>query len=623
MPQPLKRKRNNLPLDFKEAKQKIRTLEAELSDKTHLNNIVDLITLTKPPQIPKTIHSAIHALHCVFTRLLENGDLQKHRQTHNNNINNNTSTKQKKPKTAMEKYQQEQLKQVEDKEPSNNNNEKDASNAIYSWLRERYMDFTSSLRDLLDNDEPGLQLPALNILMNLLKTESKVNKLYSKAPTTFANNFFGPVVSSLLFTPHFIGPLQKEFIEKYVNVYDDVRHYFYKDTAEVIEKTLKEQNDEQQQKQKKGTKRQKSEQEDNNNNTNKLKLYQLLVNSFTIAESISTMPTDASEIDDFWTLKPELKENDDDDDNKKPKENYIDAILGGSLSGDEDDGNKDDTKKSNNKKNGKKLPPLLQLSVHKKSFQNCWLAILKLPMTDEYYKRTLLVLHKRVLPYMSDARLLMDFLTDAYNVGGAISLLALNGVFTLINEYNLDYPEFYHKLYSLLDRDVLHMKYRSRFFRLLELFLSSAYLPAALIAAFIKKLAQLSLSAPPSACVIIVPFIYNLLKRHPTCMSMIHSQASNADQKSEDPFDADTTDPYKSNAIDSSLWELQTLSQHYYANVSTLAKIFSEQFLKPKYNLEDFLDHTYATFFKTEIERKRKKTPALAFEKPKEFVWEI
>lgn len=38
-----------------------------------------------------------------------------------------------------------------------------------------------------------------------------------------------------------------------------------------------------------------------------------------------------------------------------------------------------------------------------------------------------------------------------------------------------DYPDFYKKLYSLLDRNLLHMKYRSRFFRLLELFLSSGY----------------------------------------------------------------------------------------------------------------------------------------------------
>lgn len=119
------------------------------------------------------------------------------------------------------------------------------------------------------------------------------------------------------------------------------------------------------------------------------------------------------------------------------------------------------------------------------------------------------------------------------------------------------------------------------------------YLPAALIASFIKRMARLSLTAPPAACVIIIPFIYNLLKRHPSCMVLIHSNKTV--QEHNDPFDMDMLDPYECKAIDSSLWEVQTLSQHYYANVSTLAKIFGEQFLKPKYNLEDFLDHTYAT----------------------------
>ena len=36
-----------------------------------------------------------------------------------------------------------------------------------------------------------------------------------------------------------------------------------------------------------------------------------------------------------------------------------------------------------------------------------------------------------------------------------------------------DYPSFYTRLYGFLDRDVLHLKHRARFFRLTELFLSS------------------------------------------------------------------------------------------------------------------------------------------------------
>ena len=33
--------------------------------------------------------------------------------------------------------------------------------------------------------------------------------------------------------------------------------------------------------------------------------------------------------------------------------------------------------------------------------------------------------------------MLMDFLTDSYNVGGVISILALHGLFILVNKYHL------------------------------------------------------------------------------------------------------------------------------------------------------------------------------------------
>ena len=89
-----------------------------------------------------------------------------------------------------------------------------------------------------------------------------------------------------------------------------------------------------------------------------------------------------------------------------------------------------------------------------------------------------------------------------------------------------DYPDFYSKLYALLDDQVLHVKYRSRFFRLLDLFLSSSYIPSYLVAAFIKRLARLSLNATPGGLVIVIPLIYNLFKRHPASLVLIHRDES-------------------------------------------------------------------------------------------------
>ena len=47
-------------------------------------------------------------------------------------------------------------------------------------------------------------------------------------------------------------------------------------------------------------------------------------------------------------------------------------------------------------------------------------------------------------------------------------------------------------------------------------------LPANLLASFVKRLARLSLNAPPAAIVMIIPFTYNILKQHPALMVMIH-----------------------------------------------------------------------------------------------------
>jgi len=245
---------------------------------------------------------------------------------------------------------------------------------------------------------------------------------------------------------------------------------------------------------------------------------------------------------------------------------------------------------------------LYSLTQHKRRAQGAWLALMNLEMDKDQRKSLLRIMANSVAPWFMKPELLMDFLTDSYNEGGSTSLLALSGVFYLIQEKNLDYPSFYRKLYSLLDSDILHSKHRSRFFRLLDTFLASTHLPAVLVASFLKRLSRLTLNAPPSGVVAVVPWIYNLLKKHPSCTFMIHRETRGAEAKEilekeglEDRFLMDEEDPMETNAIESSLWEIVTLQSHYHPNVATLAKIISEQFTKIAYNLEDFLDHSYGS----------------------------
>ncbi|KAG2211667.1 hypothetical protein INT47_008764 [Mucor saturninus] len=573
MVQAAKRKRGAAATteNFKDVRQKIRTIEAGLSDKSNLNSIAELSKYSKSTN-GQIAHAAIHSLNRVFTHFLLNGDLKR-------------------------------LKNLD---------ENSAQVKVQKWLHGQYVDYFVYVRSLLTSDEPGLQISALNILMSNLKAESE-SMMNSSGSYHFTNDIYGQTVQAIIFNPNFNEHLRKELVEKYLNVYDDLRHYFMKDAAALMEQAY---NKNEQIIKAKSNKRIKLSAEEEGREDLRL----VARNVFAILEGIRTMPTESSEIDEFWTVNPNKYD-------PKPEKPKGDDLLGDegllSDSDTEEPEQKVDTTGMSKKQKAsiKRKHPLLQLRVHKRGFSDCWVSLLRLPLTEEMYKKILLILHKRILPHMAEPKILMDFLTDSFNVGGAVSLLALNGLFTLITEHGLDYPDFYKKLYSLLDRNLMHVKYRSRFFRLLELFLSSAYLPAALIASFIKRMARLSLTAPPAACVIIIPFIYNLFKRHPTCMCLI--QSSSEVQEANDPFDMDEMDPYECKAIDSSLWEVQTLSQHYYANVSTLAKIFGEQFLKPKYNLEDFLDHTYATFFTTEIDRKRKKEPALAIGKPSAVTWEI
>jgi U3 small nucleolar RNA-associated protein 19 len=212
------------------------------------------------------------------------------------------------------------------------------------------------------------------------------------------------------------------------------------------------------------------------------------------------------------------------------------------------------------------------------------------------------VLTDKILPWIYHPERLLDFLTDSFDEGGDMSLLALSGIFHLMQEKNLDYPSFYRKLYSLLDEELLHSNHRSHFFRLFDVFMSSTHLPANLVASFVKRMSRLALTAPPAGIVVVIPWTYNMFQRHPSCTFMMHREIPEMETLQamtqvavDDPFDMDEMDPMKTHAIDSCVWELVSLRSHFHPNVTTLANIISEQFTKQEYNLEDFLEYSYQT----------------------------
>ncbi len=84
---------------------------------------------------------------------------------------------------------------------------------------------------------------------------------------------------------------------------------------------------------------------------------------------------------------------------------------------------------------------------------------------------------------------------------------------------------------------------------------SFRHLPASLVASFAKRLARLALLIPQHDQCLILTFIYNLIIRHPTIRILI--DRTDAQSSTKDVYSSEELDPNKTNAIESSLWEIE------------------------------------------------------------------
>ncbi|KAH6555481.1 hypothetical protein KP509_1Z251100 [Ceratopteris richardii] len=194
----------------------------------------------------------------------------------------------------------------------------------------------------------------------------------------------------------------------------------------------------------------------------------------------------------------------------------------------------------------------------------------------------------------------------------------------------LEYPDYYNKLYALLEPSLFIAKYRSRFFELLDLSLKSPLLPSYLAAAFAKKLGRLSLKSPPAGALIVIAIVHNLLRRHPSINCLVHQEAEamcngnespemgNQEGLGKDPFIFSESNPANCNALKSSLWEIETLRRHYSPVVSRFVASLEEDLTvrakTMELDIKDFSGGSYATIFAEEVKRRMKQVP-LAFYK--------
>lgn len=280
---------------------------------------------------------------------------------------------------------------------------------------------------------------------------------------------------------------------------------------------------------------------------------------------------------------------------------------------------------------------LVHLPSHRKIFSKAWLALLAMPLSNAQHKIVLKHLPENVINNLSHPLLLADYMTQSYEQGGVVAVLALESLFQLIVRYNLDYPKFFASLYRLCNYDVLSAKYRSKFMKLLTMCLRSANMPAYLVAAFAKRLAQLSLRVPSPSALFCVAQVTWLLRQHPQCMVLVHKHSlvgvEGAEGRERREFDAlEEHDIEKCDALHSSLWEMETLSSHCFHTVSTFAKALqgtpstSNDMDAPSLIVEDFIEHTYASLMETEAgggkvkKEKDQKNAALAYKEPTQLL---
>ncbi|ESO91648.1 hypothetical protein LOTGIDRAFT_233423 [Lottia gigantea] len=413
------------------------------------------------------------------------------------------------------------------------------------WLREQYASTLFHLADLLHHDNTLIQDSALLTMMKLVEGEGHTPLRKITPQQTFPSRLFQKIFTKLISDTKDMSRLWKKFQE--YTEYEDVRFY----VLSFLHSDFKH----------------KKNQEMN-------EIY--VKNVFSLLENLTfTSSTQGDQSETKWLAK---------------KPDNEEALQAKSL------------------------------EEQKKLFSTVWLKFLRFkPMlaenqifhpcllTPSIYKHVLMIMHDKVIPNLTSPLFLADFLTDSYNIGGAISLLALNSIFILINQYNLDYPDFYYKLYLLFDPIIFHAKYRARFFYLADIFLSSTHLPGYLVAAFIKKLARLCLTAPPSGIRIAITSILNLLKRHPNCQVLL-GRLDGPSEIQNDPFILDETDPSKCRAMDSYLWEIKTLQSHYCPEVVLAANKVNSQLNQQEELLSDILDISTDELIERECKRRKKET---------------
>jgi hypothetical protein len=288
-----------------------------------------------------------------------------------------------------------------------------AANIYDTWIRDRYADYKQDLLARLAGTAKELQTVSMVVMLQLAKQESAAPGGDGLAVGTLTQ-----VLRTLLLrTSHNADAVLKMFVRNFASEYDDVRFHVLKAAKAVLG----------------GLRQQSTDSE----------ALEAVHRALTLLLSVRIPEATRERLDNFWF----------------------------SLEGETSDQGPKKKQKTTSEPRGKRVT---QVRSHRKAFADCWMELLQIRGLDvASYRRVLLGMHDQILPHLPHPLLLSDFLTDAYNHGGAVSMLAMHGLFILMAKHGLEYPQFYPRLYALMTPSIFHLAHRDQFFRLTDLFLTS------------------------------------------------------------------------------------------------------------------------------------------------------
>lgn len=523
---------------------------------------------------------------------------------------------------------------------------------VRTWIRKRYFECCSFLIELLLHSEIGLQLPALQALLVFEKLAGSAFIGDSGRPY-FWNMLLPWITAIVLHTHGHNDALMNEFKTNYLQTFDDVRLFFLKNLATLTSKydpskppTHGDYYDDEKRKREKSnaaliptseaiviTKKLPfitSEAEFH------MAVYHLLsdVNMASTQDDINNFLVQTTP--STFGKKNDSKKNG--ANNKKRKRNDMNGevdesdILAMMKAMEQDDETLDEAE-GDSGYDYTVSSKLTDIRMHKSQYSKAWLALMGRKLDVKLHMNILQGLEKKILPYMVSPVSLFDYLAYCYTAGGVLGMLSLGGLFVLLRKYNVEYPEFFPRLYTMFTPAAFFVKQRKRFFELSALFLEGAVLPLYVQCAFLKRFSRLSLTASPQGCMLLLAITYKMLLKHSALRVLVHRAhdysvaQDNRDSENEpklpppvsqtllmrlnpldsDPYNAEETDLTKCRAIESSLWEMKLLLNHCVPSVATLAHlIFGNRgaFKESHIDLNDIIEQSYQSLFDLEVKRK-------------------